>query len=111
MSRSGTLGLVFAAILAIPGAPVAGAATPDLVEVVEGFEKPQIADESAPVSNLKLTSGPFECALTAGRAAFVKAGWEVVGHLLRRKRHDGVRVDGADRIAGRRRTSRRSPRA
>ena len=52
---------------------------PDLVETVEGFEKPQITAESAPVTNLKLTSGRFECVLTTGRAAFVKAGGEVVG--------------------------------
>ncbi len=79
MSRTGTLGLLFAAIQAITGAPVAGAATPDLVEVVEGFEKPQLAAESAPVSNLRLTSGRFECVLTTGRASFVKAGGQVVG--------------------------------
>ncbi len=55
------------------------AASPGLVQTVEGFEKLQLAIESAPVTNMKLKSGHFECVLAAGRASFVKAGADVVG--------------------------------
>jgi hypothetical protein len=79
MSRIGSLGLVLSGILAASGAARGATATPGLVETVEGFEKLQIASESAPVVNLKLTSSRFECVLTSGRASFVKAGADVVG--------------------------------
>lgn len=79
MLRIRSLGLVLVGILAASGAARGATATPGLVETVEGFEKLQIASESAPVANLKLTSGRFECVLTSGRAAFVKAGADVVG--------------------------------
>ncbi len=79
MLRVSTRGFALCALLAVRGASMAPAATLDLVETVEGFEKPQIAAESAPVANLKLVSGRFACVLTTGRAAFVKVGGEVVG--------------------------------
>jgi hypothetical protein len=79
MLKIGSLGLVLSGILAASGAARGATATPGLVETVEGFEKLQVAADSAPVANLRLTSGHFECVLSSGRAALVKAGADVVG--------------------------------
>ncbi len=79
MLRIAPLGLVFSAIVAASGAAPGETAAPGLVATVDAFEKLQIAAESAPVANLRLTSGRLECVLISGRAAFVKAGAEVVG--------------------------------
>lgn len=73
------LGLLAAGILAGSVALGAGGAAPGLVELVNGFDNPKLADESAPVSNLKLVSGRLQCTLAAGRASYVKVGDEVVG--------------------------------
>lgn len=72
-------GLLVTGLLAAATGLAADAATPGLVAVVEGFEKLEVASESAPVTNLKLTSGHLECVLVSGRAGYVKAGGEVVG--------------------------------
>lgn len=59
--------------------PAAAPAAPGLVEVIDRFEKLQVGNESAPVANMRLTSGHLECVLSSGRAGLVKAGQEVVG--------------------------------
>ena len=79
MLRIRTLGLAFSGTLALVGAASGQTARAGLTETVDAFEKPQLAAESAPVTNLKLTSGRFECLLVTGRASLVKAGEEVIG--------------------------------
>ena len=78
MSRNGTLGLVFAAMLASSQGFDRGGNTrhgPDGRGLREAPDRRRVR----PVTNLKLTSGHFECVLAAGRASFVKAGEDVVG--------------------------------
>jgi hypothetical protein len=72
-------GLLASGLLAAATAAAGDGAAPGLVDIVGRFEKLQIANESAPVANLKLASGHLECVLATGRAGFVKAGDEVVG--------------------------------
>jgi hypothetical protein len=72
-------GLLAPGLLAASLASGAGGPAPSLVELVDRFEKLQLANDSAAVANLKLTSEHLECVLTTGRAAYVKAGDEVVG--------------------------------
>jgi hypothetical protein len=72
-------GLLAVGMLAAATALASGSATPGLVPFLDGFEKLQVANESGPVTNLKLSSGHLECTLVSGRAAYVKAGDEVVG--------------------------------
>jgi len=78
MSRNGTLGLVFAGILSA-GLAAGQAGPPGFLETIDAFEKPKIAEASAQVANLKLTTGHFTCTLTLGRAAYVMLGSERVG--------------------------------
>jgi hypothetical protein len=72
------VGLLVPGLLTAAAAFGAGGPAPGLVEIVGRFEKLQVANESAPVANLKLTSEHLECVLV-GRAGYVKAGDEVVG--------------------------------
>ena len=62
-----------------PGFAAGQAGTPGFLETIDAFEKPKLAETSAQVANLKLTTGHFTCTLTLGRAAYVMLGSERVG--------------------------------
>ena len=79
MLKNGTLGLVISGILAVAGAAAGQTGAPGFIETLNGFERPALADTSAPVANMKLSSGRFTCTLTTGRASYVMVGPDAVG--------------------------------
>ncbi len=73
------IGLVASGILAASWAVGAGGSPAGLVETIDRFENLQVSTESAPVADMRLASGHLDCMLATGRAAYVRAGDEVVG--------------------------------
>ena len=66
--------LLVSGLLAGSSVQAQDAPSPRLGETVRRFQKLQIANDSAPVSNLKLVSEHLECVLGSGRAGYVRAG-------------------------------------
>jgi len=71
--------LLVSGLLAGSAVQAQDARPPKLVETVDRYRNLQVADQSAAVANLKLVSEHLQCVLGSGRAAYVRAGDEVIG--------------------------------